>query len=85
MRLRLSPQSNRLGAALSVRPRVRFNEAAAFAAEQRRNSSDCWRLRPRFNEAAAFAAEQPDRRVGRLDGAGSDASMRLRLSPQSNR
>ena len=82
MRLRLSPQSNRASKCLAP-PSKRFNEAAAFAAEQqnmrllvacvRDPASMRLRLSPQSNRDA--------KRGHHGDG---DASMRLRLSPQSN-
>ena len=61
----------------------RFNEAAAFAAEQHQRPLEDRPCRSRFNEAADFAAEQPA-----FAPLGArlflQASMRLRTSPQSN-
>ena len=58
MRLRLSPQSNAVVLELLEDALVRFNEAAAFTAEQLAvQRSEHGPVR-RFNEAAAFTAEQ---------------------------
>ena len=60
-----------------------FNEAADFAAEQQLKQSKRVAVLRGFNEAADFAAEQQRGPAGRRRGA-ADASMRLRISPQSN-
>ena len=59
MRLRTSPQSNPPLAVPARRDQRCFNEAADFAAEQRRTRRWTMCAISRFNEAADFAAEQP--------------------------
>ena len=59
MRLRTSPQSNAPAAGPAVHSSRSFNEAADFAAEQRRPIVPRRQRLVCFNEAADFAAEQP--------------------------
>ena len=85
MRLRTSPQSNgtqldliatpdHASMRLRTSPQSNSNSSASATARRRRTS---------FNEAADFAAEQPHQLLGASLVEGH-ASMRLRISPQSN-
>ena len=84
MRLRLSPQSNPGSTPPHNPVSARFNEAAAFAAEQR-HYVEAEDLRVDTHASMRLRlSPQSNQRKGSGDVTERSASMRLRLSPQSN-